>query len=305
MLRMPITIDDNDATASLGTFLLQGYVMTDESCSEKNCPIPIMRSKDGAIRFCVNHDPLPTSSSRNIKQVPVNLDTTNDSTTKKADNDKSFEVIEQKKSSSTTSDSDEFRLQQKRREQSSKASQLIGQKMLQRWVLLNETCPNEACYAIPLVRHPSNKTLYCVICEQSYQSEKDLTSSKMETTLLPESKPVARSSPPPPAAQKQETIQSSLNSPAVDRLVKRHKKAEATITSAPPASSINPTTLQNSRVATNSAVQCLSCKMTVLTTTLQHTTDPNDLILLCQTLEACAKALEVCTKAMDVCHRLS
>jgi hypothetical protein len=98
-----------------------------------------MRSKDGAIKFCVNHDPLPTSNSRNTKKIPPAPATSE----AEVDNVGSIE-----QPSSTTSDSDEFRLQQERREQSSKASQLIGQRMLQRWVLLNETCPNEACFAV-------------------------------------------------------------------------------------------------------------------------------------------------------------
>lgn len=113
--------------------------MTDELCSEEGCPVPIMRSKDGAIKFCVNHDPLPTSNSRNTKKIPPAPATAK----AEVDGDGSIE-----QPSSTTSDSDEFRLQQERREQSSKASQLIGQRMLQRWVLLNETCPNEACFAV-------------------------------------------------------------------------------------------------------------------------------------------------------------
>jgi uncharacterized Zn finger protein (UPF0148 family) len=115
-------------------------VMTDELCSEEGCPVPIMRSKDGAIKFCVNHDPLPTSNSRNTKKIP----SVPAPATPEAEGDDG--AIEQP--SPSTSGSDEIRLQQERREQSSKASQLIGQRMLQRWVLLNETCPNGACFAV-------------------------------------------------------------------------------------------------------------------------------------------------------------
>lgn len=57
-----------------------------------------------------------------------------------------------------------------RREQSNRASQLIGQKLLQQWTLVNDVCPNDTCFAVPLVRDQQQR-LYCVICEQTYMTE--------------------------------------------------------------------------------------------------------------------------------------
>lgn len=58
----------------------------------------------------------------------------------------------------------------KRREQSKRASELIGHKLLQQWALVNDICPNETCYAVPLVRDPQQR-LFCVICQQTYMTE--------------------------------------------------------------------------------------------------------------------------------------
>ncbi|KAJ8663855.1 hypothetical protein O0I10_000129 [Lichtheimia ornata] len=54
------------------------------------------------------------------------------------------------------------------REQSSQASRLIGEKLLQRWALLNELCTSDCCHAVPLVRDPMHQFMLCVLCETKY-----------------------------------------------------------------------------------------------------------------------------------------
>jgi hypothetical protein len=41
-----------------------------------------------------------------------------------------------------------------RREQSDRASSEIGKRLLQGWAMLEDECPNEGCYGVPLVRPP-------------------------------------------------------------------------------------------------------------------------------------------------------
>lgn len=86
-----------------------------------------MSSKDRSLQFCTQHDDLPNSSPN--------------------DNYKP-KVVEEAPKAVVDDMADELQIRRQRREQSSKASQLIGQKMLQRWALLNEHCPNESCYAV-------------------------------------------------------------------------------------------------------------------------------------------------------------
>ena len=135
--------------------------MTDQACKVPGCPVPIMRSKDGSIRFCVKHDTLPTTSaSGSATKKPLNNTT---ATTATATGSSSSPAVPQQTSTSsasqslssslperqlTSSENDEYAERERRREQSSKASQLIGQRLLQRWTLLNETCPNTSCYGV-------------------------------------------------------------------------------------------------------------------------------------------------------------
>jgi uncharacterized Zn finger protein (UPF0148 family) len=107
--------------------------MTDKLCPVADCSYPLMRSKDGSISFCTLHDSLP-----------------NKPTTTATNQNKSLTNNEPV--------ADQLALQRQRREQSSKASQLIGEKMLQRWTLLNEHCPNDTCYAVNIL------FLSCNIC---------------------------------------------------------------------------------------------------------------------------------------------
>ncbi|ORZ06257.1 hypothetical protein BCR42DRAFT_456530 [Absidia repens] len=366
MLKMPSsTSKHDDAMSLLGTFLLQGWVMTDQLCSEESCSVPMMRSKDGVIQVCVLHDPLPTSNARNAPSTTTTTSTpaTNHvatpsitstvSTDDIEDDDNSIVVVEHTKqqqqpatTAATSGDDDEktFKIQQERREQSSKASQLIGQKMLQRWALLNDTCPNDACYAIPLVRHPSNKTMYCVICEQTYQPEGAATAPPQQqqqpstinsnisssSNSNKEQKPTHTHEPSKQQQQPAASVvtHSPLGSPALDRSIKRQKKedtAPATATTieapAPTSSSSSsvhqpppPTTIPTTitatttttthaaaaRAATEKSMQSLTSKLSLLSDRIDQCGDPKDLVLLCQSLDACAKALGTCATTLDI-----
>lgn len=110
--------------------------MTDKLCPVTDCSYPLMRSKDGSISFCTLHDSLPN------KPTAAAATTTN----------------QKKPLTNNEPVADQLALQRQRREQSSKASQLIGEKMLQRWTLLNEHCPNDTCYAVNIL------VLSCNIC---------------------------------------------------------------------------------------------------------------------------------------------
>lgn len=114
--------------------------MTDEICSKDSCSFPLMRSKDGSLSFCTFHDSLPNQgANHNYKSQSLT----------KKEGIKKEELI--------VGDAATLR---HRREQSSRASQLIGQKMLQRWALLNDHCPNDSCYAVNNSIYFRNNTNY-------------------------------------------------------------------------------------------------------------------------------------------------
>ena len=47
-------------------------------------------------------------------------------------------------------------------------SQLLGEKMLLGWVLLNESCPCEDCRGTPLMRKSTSDPMLCVSCNTQY-----------------------------------------------------------------------------------------------------------------------------------------
>ncbi|CAO3645761.1 unnamed protein product [Cunninghamella echinulata] len=276
-----INMSSKDATSLLGTYLLQGWIMTDIICSKDNCGVPLMRSKDGLIQFCVTHDTLPTSmnskpgSTSNINTLSTtNINERFNSSTNEVRTNEFLEV-NTTASVTTTNDNknmDDFRLKEERREQSSLASQLIGQKMLQRWVLLNETCPNDDCYAIPLIRHPTDKTMYCVICEKTYQHEKDADTVQQQRSLAVEitqekKLPIETTNNNDILAQKPTTVSdvhTPLSTPPSDRSIKRQKTTETDLPN-------NTSTASTTTAANTTSADTTASTATVATTSTTAT----------------------------------
>lgn len=150
--------------------------MTDEQCPQPDCPTPLLRSKDGKQKICVVHDlPGKPASKNNVdpsgykETAKEPLDRYMDDTAHQIDiegDDEAEEFIRRVNEGSKHDGS----IAVKRREQSKLASERIGQKLLQQWTLVNDICPSDTCYAVPLVRD-QQKRLFCVICERSYMNE--------------------------------------------------------------------------------------------------------------------------------------
>ncbi|CAO3679052.1 unnamed protein product [Umbelopsis ramanniana] len=195
----------NEASANIGTYMLQGWVLTDEQCPQPNCPTPLLRSKDGRQKICVVHNlpgksaPLKNTVVSGYKQASINKPvdrSTEDTAAHQVDieeDDEADEFIRRVNESSNDNGS----IAVKRREQSKLASERIGQKLLQQWTLVNDICPSDTCYAVPLVRDQQQR-LFCVICERSYmlentylqavrkrESESDTPKANVEQPLLP------------------------------------------------------------------------------------------------------------------------
>jgi uncharacterized Zn finger protein (UPF0148 family) len=58
----------------------------------------------------------------------------------------------------------------------SRASELIGKKMLQGYTMLQEYCQNPSCIPVPLVRNSKDMMSICVLCETQYLRESDFNS---------------------------------------------------------------------------------------------------------------------------------
>lgn len=51
------------------------------------------------------------------------------------------------------------------------ASKLLGEKLLQGWTMLAESCPNPACGGVPLMRERGSNRMHCVACNAVYIPE--------------------------------------------------------------------------------------------------------------------------------------
>ncbi|PKY48858.1 hypothetical protein RhiirA4_544883, partial [Rhizophagus irregularis] len=121
----------------MGKYLLSGWVLTDTVCSTPNCHVPLFRSKDSTIWFCVLCDKEPgklksQTKQPNISPLPTMINGTDD-------NDKFNNKVGSIQQPSSQFDLDNMKddkndeLQQLKiqRDQSQRASHLIGQNLLQ------------------------------------------------------------------------------------------------------------------------------------------------------------------------------
>ncbi|KAF9362024.1 hypothetical protein BGX26_006541 [Mortierella sp. AD094] len=83
---------------------------------------------------------------------------------------------------------DEVKVRESSRGKNEVASQLMGQKMLQGWAMLQESCPNPGCNGVPLMRSREKKD-YCVVCEKYYLREQDLDHGKYTIITPPPAVP--------------------------------------------------------------------------------------------------------------------
>lgn len=179
--------------------------MTDEQCPQLDCPTPLLRSKDGQQKICVVHNlPVKSASSNNTAVNGYQLAPASKPLEKSTANTVAHQVdIEEDDEADefirrvNESSKDNGSIAVKRREQSKLASERIGQKLLQQWTLVNDICPSDTCYAVPLVRDQQQR-LFCVICERSYmlentylqatrkrESESDAPKARVEQPLPP------------------------------------------------------------------------------------------------------------------------
>ncbi|KAI7880241.1 hypothetical protein K492DRAFT_237403 [Lichtheimia hyalospora FSU 10163] len=275
MLQNSTTQSDN-AMSLLSTFLLQGWVMTDEHCRVPDCPVPIMRSKDGSIRFCVTHDTLPTGSA---KQTASSHHAQSD--TQQQEQRQEQVIVQEPPAAAAAAgdrqgdDDDARRIQLERREQSSRASQLIGQKMLQRWTLLNETCPNPECYAIPLMRDLS-KRMVCVICERTYLTEEQAAEAGANIKQQEQSTPAVEE-----RHQAKQEIEKHDDSKSVTK--KDHYEQQRPVSLSTPSETYN-----------SSITEPIIEKIHQLSQRVQSTNDAIELKQLFEAIEAGANAIKSC-----------
>ncbi|KAF7352861.1 hypothetical protein MVEN_01253100 [Mycena venus] len=164
-----------DVSGTLGEYMLKGWVLTDKTCPNAGCSVPLMRSpapKSPVIHFCASCDGGPDCRFH-LFCIVVNINLYGEwlairpPTAQLPDSSASVSSSSHFSRSSTPptevsstlsspvfappAETEESR---RRRQQSDEASAAIGQRLLKGWAMLAEECPNDRCFGVPLVRPP-------------------------------------------------------------------------------------------------------------------------------------------------------
>jgi uncharacterized Zn finger protein (UPF0148 family) len=178
-------------------------------------------------------------------------------------------------------DQEEREMLKLQREQSQKASQLIGQYLLKGWALIDEICPNDKCYSIPLVRS-NDKKRFCVICQNYYVAESDLDFLNYKITT---SHSLDSSSKEKHKIETHE-IESTNKQDS-------EKPVELTITKGK-----NDNNIDETKDIVKQTVSTLFSTLEFLENQLKNSNDTSHIKLVCDSIKSCAQALEV-TKGLD------
>ncbi|KAI8822438.1 uncharacterized protein EV422DRAFT_398285 [Fimicolochytrium jonesii] len=151
----------------MGTYLLQGWVMTDSPCPSSGCNLPLMRTRDRTRSLCVlcndpKHPYPPASSVGVAPTAPVVVGQSDGGLSHPAQYRLTAEETRELEPLLAEKDAERAPPTTARRERSDRASKLLGQKLLAGWTLLDVVC--EDCDGgVPLMRNHQKKNV-CVVC---------------------------------------------------------------------------------------------------------------------------------------------
>ncbi|GAO45795.1 hypothetical protein SAICODRAFT_29494 [Saitoella complicata NRRL Y-17804] len=270
-------MSNKNISEALGQYLLQGYTMLN-TVHDCGAGVPLMRSRAGEVICvrCINNIP---SKDAEVAENQV------DEIESDIDEDTAADEPEQASTSAPTDS-------KARQEQSSRASSLIGEKLLQGWAMLNSVCSNDTCYGVPLLRNPKDRREYCVICERAYVDGEEVPPSP---TLVDHEKESANARRVPV-----EESSNQSDSRAADTVITSIAPATlddhemSTAVSAVPDTTTPRTTHTNTSTATavDDAIQAITALLEHDTKVLRPTTDHATIVEACQRMESLAGALE-------------
>ncbi|KAJ7276288.1 hypothetical protein B0H12DRAFT_1084556 [Mycena haematopus] len=165
-----------DVSGTLGEYMLKGWVLTDKTCPNAGCSVPLMRSpaaRSPVVHFCASCDGGPDSIRPSVPDASATSSSSYFSRSSTPPTEVSSTL-----SSPVFAPPPETEESRRRRQQSDEASAAIGQRLLKGWAMLADECPNERCFGVPLVRPPNaggekDPRKECVICKTIYITEVD------------------------------------------------------------------------------------------------------------------------------------
>ncbi|KLO16332.1 hypothetical protein SCHPADRAFT_937952 [Schizopora paradoxa] len=186
-----------DVSSKLGEYMLKGWVLTDETCHNEKCHVPLLRSPKGQnpeVYFCANCDeePMKVASGSGSRTAPPRSGQASPPPRQSSPSEALSISSPELQSRSSTPDTDipsslnsptfvpppPSAETLRRRQQSDAAAAEIGSRLLKGWAMLADECPNPSCFGIPLVRRPQteadrgqNEKKECVVCGIMYIDE--------------------------------------------------------------------------------------------------------------------------------------
>ncbi|KAJ2752490.1 hypothetical protein GGI19_003797 [Coemansia pectinata] len=293
-------------TGRMSKLMLRRWPMLAEQCPESGCNAPLMRDPESGSTKCVWHDarelfPDELTELEALPMVPLhdrrkddeklspksNHGDDDDTTTVSATiADKSVDQdtlqTEESKAASLAS-----LARQRKREQSDLASQRIAKRLLQGWAMIDQACPNESCYSVPLVQD-REKTQLCVVCGQHYMDE-DAYAKKFGA-LAPATTPSSSNSHPAPENKPlARQVLADLPTPVTAATASSDKTAARS-----PDVEARPAKRRHRSAAVGVAVKALEDKLAKLSAQLAEATDCRDICSISKAIGACARAIHEC-----------
>jgi len=220
--------------------MLQGWTLLAEACPKEGCNVPLLEKKGLNSIYCVNcktkfkrqhltpqefsfvpvestpSDPAPNSSTANIsssnipssnkEQLPISSNIPSSNKEQLTE----FTILPTKEESSprtsprtleTTNEEEE------RKQKRQKVSDKIGQKLLQGWVLLQESCPS--CH-VPLMRNREDK-MFCLSCDLEVIKFKDFDPKRHQSVSDLKKVDLTEDKTTKPSELQQDTKASTVN----------------------------------------------------------------------------------------------
>ncbi|KAJ2694214.1 hypothetical protein H4218_005718 [Coemansia sp. IMI 209128] len=289
-------------TGRMSKLMLRRWPMLAEQCSEDGCNAPLMRDPESGNTKCVWHDarelfPDELTDLEAIPMVPTHDRRRDDEKMGPESNDDDDDAAMASPATAVRSvdldsaQAEEFKAaslaRQRKRDQSDLASQLIAKRLLQGWAMIDQACPNESCYSVPLVQD-REKTQLCVICGQRYMDENAYSKKygalpPAATSSTSHSEPTTK---PPPAR----SVPADLPTPTVSAVTASSEKTAARS----PDIEARPAKRRHGSAAASVAVKALEDKLAQLSTQLAEATDCRDICSISKAIGACARAIHEC-----------
>ncbi|KAJ1878829.1 hypothetical protein H4R99_006797 [Coemansia sp. RSA 1722] len=282
-------------TGRMSKLMLKRWTMLADLCHIDGCSAPLMRNPETQEDKCVWHNAQELFPDE-IDHTDVD-DNTKDHKISAASQETTSQqspVLYDLEPDMFPEETPEGKKRREKREQGDRASQVIAKKLLQGWTMVDESCPNEKCYSVPLIRDHDMVQL-CVICGQKYMDEKTYAKKYGSTDIQETNKLNADS-------DKKETAENADDSSAkvAEKPVEGNEEPVPSFDAmehpylaiCPP----KPANFITSTDAAETAQDALNAKLTELSAKMAAATSYRDIRQISKAIGACAKALRECQK---------